>query len=583
MDDFIGRTLLLSTLILGLTACGGGSADTPTAQNRAPVLTVSFPESLQYNDIAEVTWSATDADGDAISYSVEKPDSIAGYTQTPTGFTFIGHSVMSDLELDFKITANDGNSGSDTESISILLAKTAMIVSNNLINDSETFVLPKGEQIEPSGVVVGNISVTTDGVAVDFSISYGESSNQIIITVAELGYNRPYTVHTSGLVSNDGILLPEYQVAFVSESVLTSLVDTGDIVPYVFSYDGSTVVGLKEPVFSDEVRSFYTSFDGMLTWVELFGVDGVSGPSYLTYGDTQSTIPFITSRNHPSSIFLSLNGHCTDSTMEAQLREITPGDVPVVYHEMLTVDDIGDGCDSLVIKMHANQNEGIVFKITKEIDGNSSEDVVYYRQFVDAASPSVEATWIKDDAYVLGDDIDYLSFTDFRFGSSSDSSIAYFNDSVTKDKGETWNLFGPFVLGGGFSETITTPYHTVHPTKPGTLLYLNSRYSQDYGETWTTFAEMGGASNAGRPTHYLKGFYDFGNGTRLTSVSVNVDYRVKISQWDTGSSSWYEVALLQTDYRFIYIPDVVMTNDFVIVLGDGSRYDKYTSNVFSLK
>ena len=107
----IDRNLILLLLFTALTACGGGGGgNTPTIPaitNQPPSLTSIGDVSILEGEISVATLSATDPDGDALSFSVSGTDS--GY------FT-----VSSDGELIFKSpvdfeSPNDANNDNTYE------------------------------------------------------------------------------------------------------------------------------------------------------------------------------------------------------------------------------------------------------------------------------------------------------------------------------------------------------------------------------------------------------------------------------------------------------------------------------------
>jgi predicted small lipoprotein YifL len=69
MDNFIERTLLISTLIFGLTACGGGGNEeiATQAKNITPIAN-DTSTSMNEDSSIVINLSASDANGDSLSY-----------------------------------------------------------------------------------------------------------------------------------------------------------------------------------------------------------------------------------------------------------------------------------------------------------------------------------------------------------------------------------------------------------------------------------------------------------------------------------------------------------------------------------
>ena len=144
----IDRNLILLLLFTALTACGGGGGgNTPTIPaitNQPPSLTSIGDVSILEGEISVATLSATDPDGDALSFSVSGTDS--GY------FT-----VSSDGELIFKSpvdfeSPNDANNDNTYEIV--------VSVSDASRTDSESLAVSIIDAVE-GRVVDGPMSGAT--------------------------------------------------------------------------------------------------------------------------------------------------------------------------------------------------------------------------------------------------------------------------------------------------------------------------------------------------------------------------------------------------------------------------------------
>jgi hypothetical protein len=111
--------------VLGIVSCGGG-ASAPTVPNRAPILT--DPGSLLVIEGATsvASLSATDADGDALTFSIISGDDQSLFTMTSAGM------------LSFTTAPNfEAPSDSDTDNAYLLTVQ----VSDGALSDSQSLTV----------------------------------------------------------------------------------------------------------------------------------------------------------------------------------------------------------------------------------------------------------------------------------------------------------------------------------------------------------------------------------------------------------------------------------------------------------
>jgi len=135
----IERTILLGAMMLALTSCGGGgeSGPTPPPANRSPQFTSAAAASVPENSTGPAyTATATDADGDAISYSIVGGADADLFRINAAQISFAGSpnfDRFADADrnnvFDIRLRATDARGGSVEQSVSITVQNSAEGVS----------------------------------------------------------------------------------------------------------------------------------------------------------------------------------------------------------------------------------------------------------------------------------------------------------------------------------------------------------------------------------------------------------------------------------------------------------------------
>lgn len=128
----IGFCLVVVGSVVLLAACGGGDdepaqASTPGggSGNRAPTISGSPPSSAMQNSLYEFTPSASDADGDALSFSIDGKPSWADFNSS-TG-KLSGTPAPADLGVyaDIRISVSDGQDSANLNMFGVEVVATA--------------------------------------------------------------------------------------------------------------------------------------------------------------------------------------------------------------------------------------------------------------------------------------------------------------------------------------------------------------------------------------------------------------------------------------------------------------------------
>lgn len=138
-------------------ACTASICPPPPPLNNAPVITSSATVSVDENNVTALTITATDSDGDTLTYSISGGDSTDFNINSSTGV--VTFKVAPDYETKssytFTATVSDG-SLSDTQSVTVNINDVAE--APTLANFTATV-----DENATIGTVVGNITITSTG------------------------------------------------------------------------------------------------------------------------------------------------------------------------------------------------------------------------------------------------------------------------------------------------------------------------------------------------------------------------------------------------------------------------------------
>ena len=223
-----------------LTACGGGgggsSSPSPTPSptnppttptNSAPVLSSVSDVVMDENSTQTVTLSATDADGDTLTYSASESSSALQATVSGTTLTLTAGEVTQDTTVTVTARVSDGTA-SDTETFTVDVNNVVVNTAPSVSLNPTTLELEEGQ----GGSVVATLSDSEDSVtSLQTNVTVDNTS---IATVVET---------TSG-----------FDVTAVSEGTVTityTVTDTGGL-----NDTAQTVVTVVAPDVENEAPDF---------------------------------------------------------------------------------------------------------------------------------------------------------------------------------------------------------------------------------------------------------------------------------------------------------------------------------------
>lgn len=220
MNKNFRNTILVALTTLTLAACGGGGGGSSDnggnnggnngggTTNSAPVLTAPSNVTMDENTSRTVTLSASDANGDALTYTASASGAVSTNVSGKT-LTLTSSEVDSDTSVQVSVTANDGKGGTDTETFTVT-------VKNVVINTPPSVVLNPTDielDVDETEVVAATLSdqesdvnSLTSAVAVSNPsvISAAlDSSGNVTVTALDTGVSVvTYTVTDEGGMSS---------------------------------------------------------------------------------------------------------------------------------------------------------------------------------------------------------------------------------------------------------------------------------------------------------------------------------------------------------------------------------------------
>lgn len=215
MNKNFRNTILVALTTLTLAACGGGGGGSSNnggnnggTTNSAPVLTAPSNVTMDENTSRTVTLSASDANGDSLTYTASSSGAVSTNVSGKT-LTLTSSEVDSDTSVQVSVTANDGKGGTDTETFTVT-------VKNVVVNTPPSVVLSPTDielDVDETEVVAATLSdqesdvnSLTSAVAVSNPsvISAAlDSSGNVTVTALDTGVSVvTYTVTDEGGMSS---------------------------------------------------------------------------------------------------------------------------------------------------------------------------------------------------------------------------------------------------------------------------------------------------------------------------------------------------------------------------------------------
>ncbi len=579
------KILKLTSISIGIlltSACGGGSGSSETTTpppintNKNPTISVSAPNNIEYNEPVEITWTTSDPDGDNVQVTAEFPNIIANYELTDSKLSFIAPSTVSEMNLTLTFTASDGNGGSVRQSEVITLAQTTMIESSNIDENGEL------DKDEPLTVFVnGPMALTNitednflikdkDGNDITFEFSHDNELNAFKFYSRELGYGNSLIFSSNNLQTADGKPSPNYTIEFTSEEITAKLINTGDIVPYNSSIDGSIYLGITQPLTTDDTLTKHMSRDNLESW---------SDANKIPYKNMDYTRNYNNYFSPPESLsslmFIDLkrpDHDCANSLAEVNVHTISEEHR---IRKLLTQEDIGENCSSLYLNIIAKTTQGVIVSSLAQQDSNSQNaNIVRYKHVTMS-----EILTIPESEVLNKYPSEFFHLSSMIIP-TTDEDIYYVGEHVTLDGGKTWQEFGSRRIINFTKYPTSANFIFSNPENPAEVVSENIYYSKDNGQTWKDMFELGGNEVAGMYKHLLIGFYNFGRGYRLTSISTILANKVSYHQYNNDTMNWELIVEIDVNASYPGYFNYMISNQGLVALDQVQNSNNYSSMTY---
>ena len=162
----------MTALGLVLAACGGGGSSssgttTPPPVNVAPVADAGSQSLLQNTNAVEITLVASDADGDALTYSISTQPSSGTVTLNGNIASYTPNTDFSGSDS-FSFTANDGSVNSAAASIDLTVEPTSSFLGQLSLADGVRVPNVTVEALDNTGTLV---TTATSDAAGNFTLT----------------------------------------------------------------------------------------------------------------------------------------------------------------------------------------------------------------------------------------------------------------------------------------------------------------------------------------------------------------------------------------------------------------------------
>jgi hypothetical protein len=291
MNKTLRNALFVTLTSIFLMACGGGGGGTGGStgggtgggtggSNVAPVLSKPTSVTMDENTTTTVTLSATDSNGDTLSYSVQGNDTVTANINNRT-LTLTANEVATTTTVIVTATVSDG-SLTDSEDISVtvnnVIVNTAPVVELDLAE----FTLTKGQNKEVTSTI-------TDAENDPFTITLGTSDSSVI-SVIDTSTGFEVTALNEGIaivtytVTDSGNLSTVSQVTVIVEEAInfapdfTLLNENNQIVSVFHNREVTINVDIVDPD-SDSHTLVMTSFEasnGDISLIESYNIDSTN-------------------------------------------------------------------------------------------------------------------------------------------------------------------------------------------------------------------------------------------------------------------------------------------------------------------
>ena len=175
-----GETKTVTFKLTVSDGLGGKASDSVTIKinpvNEAPVADAGSDQTVTEKTVARLAGSASDADGDAVTFKWKQTDGPAVTLSSTTGQypTFTAPEVTDDVTLTFQLVANDGMTNSEPDTVTITVSnmvpgEVVADAGRDQVVDENVLVTLHGSGSDPSGTTVTFSWVQTEGDTVTLS------------------------------------------------------------------------------------------------------------------------------------------------------------------------------------------------------------------------------------------------------------------------------------------------------------------------------------------------------------------------------------------------------------------------------
>jgi hypothetical protein len=285
----------------------------------APVVNITAPTANAiWSGQRTITWTGTDADGNALTYDVSySPDN--GTTWQVLALETSATSLLLNTDLipqgsscKLNVSASDGfNTTIATVNFTVAnglkVMSTIPAASASSVPVTSTVQAQFGSSLRSSSITSSNFTLTAGGVAVSGTVSYNAVSKVLsFIPTAELNYNTPYTARLRAGIQDslNNSLASDYTWTFTTETD-ASLLEVESVSP-----EAATVgVAVNAPMSIKFTKPVNTSTLNT-TNVRLVSQTGTSVAGSVTYDAAQRLASFKPS----ASLAANTRYTCTVST-----------------------------------------------------------------------------------------------------------------------------------------------------------------------------------------------------------------------------------------------------------------------------
>jgi hypothetical protein len=535
----LSKILISSIFTVILSACGGSEEvpnDNITQTNLAPVITFTAPEESYFGDSVNISWAASDPEGDTITEVIDIESQIDLDHILSTGnLSFEVPIIEYDTVIKVTIKVEDDKNNSTVKTIELLLKQTVKYSQDLPLGSVEAPFIMSGNVVEfeftstldPLTVNFETVKITGDGVSEVQKPKLAMDGKTITISLEGLPFSSFYTIDIENVKSTGDHLVKPHSDFIKTKPLDALLVESGDIVPFAFSYDGKTALGITMDADAAGSTSLHVSYDNLSTWVDL-GKELDLGISFNT--STIYASPVANSKYYPNDIFLYVSDLASNKGKILRLgAEHEPlSEVNMLENVCLNDDFTGYG------RIKGQTAEGIFIEyILRNCSAGTNFTVVF--------NDSINVYETDTSIFRNLSSHNEPSYRDFR--ATSDPLVAYTTDSfLTTNGGDTWTNIAE---NSEYVSRQRQGASYTHPTKPGSYIMKGVYWTEDFGSTWKSTEDINISEESHTSTELI-GWHDLGLGPQLTIAFAKVYESQSIYQ--LVNNELVEISSLKGDY-----------------------------------